>query len=109
MAYDEELADRVRDVLDEETPTSERKMFGALVFMVEGNMCCGVTRENLLLRLGPEGTEAAIAKPHVQPMTMRDKTMKGFVFVEPQGLSEDAELAEWIAQALDFVRTLPPK
>lgn len=109
MAYDEQLADRVRDILNEETPTSDRKMFGALVFMVEGNMCCGVTTENLLLRLGPEGSARALERPHVQPMTMRDKTMRGFVLVEPQGFAEDAELSGWLEQALDLVRTLPPK
>ena len=109
MAYDERLADKVRDALNEQTPTSERKMFGALVFMVEGNMCCGVTSENLLLRLGPEGSEVAVSRPHVQPMKMRDKTMRGFVFVEPEGFAEDGELQEWIDEALDFVRTLPPK
>jgi TfoX/Sxy family transcriptional regulator of competence genes len=109
MAYDEQLADRVREVLDQEMPTTERKMFGGLVFMVEGNMCCGVSREALMLRLGPEGSEAATAQPHVRPMTMRDKTMRGFVFVEPEGIVEDAALEGWIAEALDFVRTLPPK
>lgn len=109
MAYDEQLGDRVRDALNEETPTTERKMFGGLVFMVEGNMCCGISRNNLMLRLGPEGSEAATLQPHVQPMTMRGKTMSGFVFIEPEGFSEDTELHGWIAEALDFVRTLPPK
>src|SRR3954463_3832236 len=109
MPYDEQLAERVREALNQETPTTERKMFGGLVFMVEGNMCCGVSRDDLLLRLGPEGSDAATSRPHARPMMMRDKPMRGFVRVDPEGLAEDAELAEWIAEALDFVRTLPPK
>jgi TfoX/Sxy family transcriptional regulator of competence genes len=109
VAYDEHLADRVREALNEETPTTERKMFGGICFMVEGNMCCGVSRDRLMLRLGPTGSEAATSRPHVRPMTMREKKMRGFVFVEPEGLAEDGEFHEWIAEALDFVRTLPPK
>jgi TfoX/Sxy family transcriptional regulator of competence genes len=109
MAYDEQLANRVREALNEQTPTIERKMFGGLVFMVEGNMCCGVSREDLLLRLGAAESEAATARPHARPMMMKDKPMRGFVRVEAEGLAEEHELREWIAEALDFVRTLPPK
>lgn len=108
MAYDENLADRVRRVLLGEAVLSERKMFGGLAFMLGGHMCCGVVGDKLMLRLGPEGAEAALASRHVRPMDFTGRPMAGMVFVEPDGLRGSA-LRRWLEQAAAFVRTLPPK
>lgn len=110
MAYDEGLAERVRAALEDEVPgTTERKMFGGLAFLLDGHMVCGVAGESLMLRLGPEGGDAALAEPHTRPMDFTGKPMRGMVYVEPEGIAEDAELADWVGRALEFVMTLPPK
>ena len=77
MAYDEKLADRVRDILEGDPGVSERKMFGGLAFMVDGHMACGIAGDDLMLRLGAEGAEAALQKPHVRPMDFTGRPMKG--------------------------------
>ncbi len=108
MAYDEKLADRVRDILEGDLGVSERKMFGGLAFMVDGHMACGIVGDDLMLRLGAEGAEAALRKPHVRPMDFTGRPMKGMVFVEPAGL-RGATLGRWVTTATTFARTLPPK
>ncbi len=108
MAYDEKLADRVRDILEGDPGVSERKMFGGLAFMVDGHMACGIAGDDLMLRLGAEGAEAALQKPHVRPMDFTGRPMKGMVFVEPPGL-RGASLGRWVSAATTFARTLPPK
>ena len=77
MAYDEKLADRVRDILEGDPGVSERKMFGGLAFMVDGHMACGIAGDDLMLRLGAEGAEAALQKPHVRPMDFTGRPMTG--------------------------------
>ena len=108
MAYDEELADRVRALLADEEGLTERKMFGGLAFMINGNMACGIVREELMLRLGAEGADAALDRPHVRPMDFTGRPMTGMVYVERPGL-DDVELRRWVTQATDFARSLPPK
>ena len=108
MAYDEDLADRVRAVLRPGEAVTERQMFGGLAFMLGGHMFCGVVRDALMVRLGPEGADRALALPHVQPMDFTGRPMKGMVFVEPGGL-EGAALREWVDAAAAFARALPPK
>ena len=108
MAYDERLADRVRDVLEGDPGVSERKMFGGIAFMIDGHMACGIAGEELMLRLGPEGAEAALRRPGVRPMDFTGRPMKGMVFVAPQGLRGTA-LRRWVEAAAGFARTLPPK
>ncbi len=109
MAYDEQLATRIRCALGDAEGVSERKMFGGLAFLQHGNMVCGVTGENLMLRLGPELADAALDQPHTRPMDFTGKQMKAMVYVEPPGLADDAALANWIERALAFAATLPPK
>ena len=109
MAYDEELAARVREILEESVPLSERKMFGGIAFMVHGNMCCGVTNDDLMLRLGPEVAEEALSDPNVRPMDFTGRPMKGYVFVSSDGTATEAELRRHLQSALAFVETLPPK
>ena len=108
MAYDEELAERIRDVMDTSGEVSERKMFGGLAFMVGGNMACGVVTDTLMLRLGPEGTLATLSQPHVREMDFTGKAIRTMVFVEPDGLA-GTELARWVTEAVSYAASLPPK
>lgn len=108
MAYDEDLAARIRSALSDRDDLSQREMFGGICFMVGGNMCCGVT-EDLMLRLGPDGAEAALEQPHVRPMDFTGRPLKGYVYVALEAIATDAQLRAWIDRALAFVETLPPK
>ena len=108
MAYGEILAGRVREILASEPGLSERKMFGGLAFMIDGHMCCGIVGSNLMLRLGPDGTDAALARPHVRRMDFTGRAMTSMVYVAPEGL-RGAALRRWVAKATAFARTLPPK
>jgi hypothetical protein len=108
VAYDEQLAGRVRDVLVPEPGLTERKMLGGLAFMLEGNMCCGIVGDELMLRLGVDGADDALERDHVRPMDFTGKPMTGMVFVSEEGL-RDAALHAWVGRATTFVRTLPPK
>jgi TfoX/Sxy family transcriptional regulator of competence genes len=108
VAYDEKLADRVRVVLAGESGLIERRMFGGLAFMVNGNMACGIVKDELMLRLGAEGAEAALAEPHIRQMDFTGRPMTGMVYVGPEGLGHQ-ELRSWVEQAAAFARSLPPK
>ena len=108
MAYDEKLAERVRAAVAGEADLTERRMFGGLAFMLAGNMFCGIVREELMLRLGPDGASAALDRPHVRPMDFTGRPMRGMVFVAPAGL-RGAAVRRWVDQAAAFARTLPPK
>jgi TfoX/Sxy family transcriptional regulator of competence genes len=109
VAYDEGLAQRVREVLANQRDVAERKMFGGLAFLVRGNMCCGVVGEQLMVRVGPAAYDEVLSQPHASEMNFTGRPMKGFVYVEPEGLDSDASLQAWVARATDFVRGLPPK
>lgn len=109
MAYDEQLAERIRATLADTAGIGERKMFGGIAFLHHGNMVCGVVAETLMLRLGPERAEAALDEPHVRPMDFTGRPMRGMVYVDPPGFATDEALAEWVGRAMDFAATLPPK
>ena len=110
MAYDEDLAARVRDALPDAGGLREQKMMGALCFMVDGHMCCGVTGDALMVRVGRDGYETALARDHVRPMEMSGgRRPRGFILVEPAGVETDEALKRWIAAGLGFVSTLPAK
>jgi TfoX/Sxy family transcriptional regulator of competence genes len=109
MAFDEGLAQRLREQLDGTGRVVERKMFGGLAFLVEGNMCVGVMGDELIARIGPEATEAALGRPGSRLFDFTGRPMKGWVMVEPGALEEDDDLAGWVGEALAYVRTLPPK
>jgi TfoX/Sxy family transcriptional regulator of competence genes len=108
MAYDAMLADRIRVVLADEDAVGERKMFGGLAFMVHGHMVCGIVGDDLMLRLGEEGAEKALDRPHVRPMDFTGRPMSTMVYVEPAGVG-GAALGRWVEQAVAYARMLPPK
>lgn len=107
MAFDEQLAERVASVLEDVPDVREQQMFGGIAFLVGGHMTCGVVGDELMLRLGAEGADAALDKPHVRPMDFTGKPMSTMVFVEPTGIESEAALAGWIGRALTYVQTLP--
>ena len=109
MAYDEFLAERVRELLRHQPGFSERKMFGGICFMLHRNMCCGVTTTDLMLRLGPDGGEEALQEPHTREMNFTGRPMKGMVYLEPEGFQRDEDLREWVERAARFAASLPPK
>ena len=109
MAYDEQLAGRVRGVLARRKDVSEKKMFGGLSFMLGGNMCCGVDKDNLMIRVGPEQYETALAQPHARPMDFTGRPLKGMVYVDPEGYRTDAALAAWVKRGVGFAASLPAK
>ena len=109
MAYDEELAERVRRALTPREGLSEKKMFGGIAFMLRGNMACGIVKDDLMVRVGPERYDDALARPHARPMDFTGRAMKGMVYIGPEGLRSDADLAEWVRGGAEFAATLPPK
>ena len=109
MAYDEALAARVRVTLSGRSGIDERKMFGGLAFMLDGNMCCCVTERGLMVRVGPDGYEDALAQPYAGVMDMTGRVMQGWVLVGPAGLASDGSLDRWVQQGTEFAGTLPAK
>lgn len=109
MAYDDKIADRIRRVLAGHPGLTERKMMGALCFMVNGHMCCGVTGAALMVRVGPDAYAEALNEPHVRPMEIGGRATAGFVLVDPAGVRTAATLSRWIQRGLDLASTLPPK
>jgi len=109
MAYDESLATRVKEILSGRSDIAECKMFGGLAFMLAGNMCCCVTDRGLMVRVGPEGYEEALALPHAGVIDITGRPMRGWVLVQPAGLESDAGLNQWVGRGADFAATLPAK
>jgi len=109
MAYDEELARRIRTVLPRHQGITEKKMFGGISFMLGGNMCCGVMGNDLVVRVGPERHEEALAKPHARPMDFTGRPLRGLVYVGPVAHQADDTLREWVKRGVDFAESLPPK
>ena len=108
MAYDDELAQRIRDRMTAMAGVSEKKMFGGLAFLTSGNMTVGVQGDDLIARIDPDGMDAALAEPGVRPFDMTGRPMRGWILVASDGLSDD-DLERWIDQARRYVATLPPK
>src|SRR3954453_11037625 len=110
MAYDEDLANRLRELLAGEDAITERKMFGGLAFLLRGNMSVSASRNGgLLARIDPDDTDAALTRPHVTLMEMGGRTMDGWITVAPEGLKSKHQLAAWVERSVAFVKTLPPK
>ncbi len=109
MRYDPGTAERVRRLLSGREDVLEKNMVGGLSFVVSGHMCCGVTGTSLMVRVGAEDREQALAEPHVRPMQFAGRALSGFVCVDPAGFAADDELAGWVRRGLRFVAGLPPK
>lgn len=109
MAYDEGLAQRLRELFCEDGEVTEKHMFGGLAFMLHGHMCCGVVNDTLMARVGPEKYADALGKSHVREMDFTGKPLTGFVYVDPDGIESDDDLKAWIAMCRSFVTRLPPK
>jgi hypothetical protein len=108
VAFDEVLADRLRDRLRDRPGVTEKKMFGGLAFLTDGNMTVGVHRDDLIARISPEATERALARPGVRPFDITGRPMRGWVLVAGEHLDDDV-LDHWIGEATTFVATLAPK
>jgi hypothetical protein len=109
MAYDEGLAQRIREVLDDLPGLVEKKMFGGVGFMVRGNMACGVNGNDLIVRVGPERHEEALARPHARVFDLTGRPMTGWVTVAPGGYETDEALKGWVQQGVEFALSLPVK
>ena len=109
MAYDENLADRIRKALAGRKGVTEKNMFGGLSFMLGGNMCCGVVREDLVVRVSPGSYEDALVEPHARPMDFTGRPLQGMVYVGPEGSRDEGALAAWVKRGADFAESLPPK
>lgn len=109
MAFDEGLAERIRDVLRDRQDVVEKRMFGGLAFMVRGHMTVGINGDELMVRVGKDGHADALAQPHAREMDFTGRALKGFVYVGTEGIESDDALTGWVDRALDFVGTLPPK
>jgi TfoX/Sxy family transcriptional regulator of competence genes len=106
MAYDLELAERIRRAVSRRRGVAEKAMFGGLAFLLDGKMFVGIVKDDLMVRVGPERHDAALAEPHVRPMDFAGRPMKGYVYVGPAGCREDADVARWAERAIEFVATL---
>ena len=110
MAYDEELAERIRALIADEPAVTEQRMFGGLAFLVGGNMAVAASGQGgLMLRVDPDETDALAAAPHAGPMEMRGRTMQGWLRVDDDGVATDDDLEPWVRRGVAYARSLPPK
>jgi TfoX/Sxy family transcriptional regulator of competence genes len=109
MAYDEGLTQRVEEVLGDRPDLVAKKMFGGVGFLLRGNMACGVNKDHLVVRVGPDNYDTALAQPHVREFDITGRPMKGWVLIEPAGYESDEDLQRWVQQGLDFALSLPSK
>jgi TfoX/Sxy family transcriptional regulator of competence genes len=110
MAYDEDLANRVRELIGVESGLTEKKMFGGLAFLINGNMSVGVSGQGgLMVRVDPAETDALVAKPHARPFEMRGREMQGWLRVDSEGVRTKRQLEPWVRRGVTYARSLPPK
>ena len=109
MAYDEGLATRVRDLLGDQPGLAEKKMFGGLAFLLDGNMACGVRGHDLIVRVAADTAEAALREPGTRPFDLTGRPMKGWLLVDADGHAEDDDLRRWVDWGLAYATSLPPK
>ncbi len=109
MTYDLELAKRIRKHIGKLKNLEEKKMFGGVGFLFNGNLVCGVHKNDLILRVAPDLHESLLARPHARVFDMTGKPMKGWLLVDSAGLKTEAQLSAWITEGMEFVRTLPVK
>lgn len=109
MPYDPGLAERLADIVGDRSGMEEKKMFGGIGWMLNGNMCVGVYKDWLIIRIGEQQAEKALRQKHVRPMDITGKPMKGWLMVAPKGYESDRSLGGFVGQAITFVATLPHK
>lgn len=110
MAYDEDLADRIRELIAGEPDITEKKMFGGLAFLVGGNMSVAASGQGgLMVRVDPQETDALLSKPHTRPFEMRGRELEGWLRVETEGLRTKRQLDPWVRRGVAYARSLPPK
>jgi len=109
LAYDEQLAERIRTILASVDAVSERRMFGGIAFMVGGNMACGVIGDELMVRVGADGHDDARREPHVRVMDFTNRPSRGMVYVGVPAITSDADLERWVSRGVSFAQSLPPK
>jgi TfoX/Sxy family transcriptional regulator of competence genes len=109
VAFDEALAERIRQQQARRKNIEEKKMFGGVGFLLNGNMLVGVWKDSLIVRLGDEQGEDALREPHVTAFNVTGRPMKGWILVEPTGVETDEQLRDWIQRAVNFVSKLPAK
>ena len=109
MPYNQQLAERLRQKLIPIVHADEKKMFGGIAFMVNGNMTVGVIKDSIIVRVGPDGHAAALKRPGARPFDLTGKPMKGWLVVEAEGCKTSKQLSAWIKEGVEFALTLPPK
>jgi hypothetical protein len=110
MAYDEDLAHRIRELIPSSPEITEQRMFGGLAFLVAGNMSVAASGQGgLMVRVDPEETAALLARRHVRPFEMRGRAMQGWLRVEPEGVRTKRQLEPWVRRGVAYARSLPPK
>ena len=112
MPFDETLGQRLRVAMEAECvhdTLTEKRMFGGLGMMVNGNMACGIVGYNLMVRVGPDAHEECVALPHAGPMDFTGRPMRGFLYVYPEGVATARQLKAWVKRGVGFARTLPKK
>ena len=106
MAYDQGLAERLRALCEQRRGVTEKAMFGGVAFLLEGKMFVGIVKDELMVRVGKDAHDEALARPHARTMDFTGRPMRGYVFVSPPGFAEDRDLARWFERALAHVATL---
>lgn len=109
MPFDDKLANRVRKILGEIDGLSEKKMFGGLCFLLNGNMALGLVNEDLMIRVRPDSYENMLSQPHVRKMDFTGKPLKGFLYIDEKGTETEKDLRKWVLKGVEFARLLPPK
>ncbi len=109
MVYDEKLAGRIRKSLKHKKGVTEKKMFGGIAFLLDGKMFCGVLKNDLIVRTGPEHYEKALTKPHARPFDFSGRPMRGFLYVGPNGCKTEKILWEWIDLGIEYLTLLRKK
>jgi TfoX-like protein len=109
MAFDANLADRIRKRLGKRAGLTEKQMFGGIAFLLNGNMCCGVHKNEMIVRLAPEATDEALKSPGAHLFDLTGRPMKGWILVKPKGLATAAALGKWVGIAAQYAASLPAK
>ena len=109
MVYNEQLAEKTRALISRRKGFSEKKMFGGVAYLINGNMSCGVLKDDLVVRVGPEEYDKVLALPSARPMDFTHRSIRGFVYVDPRGWSRSGALKKWVAIGVDYASSLPMK